>query len=139
MKRMWKNFRSTLIYSDTQLYEISLSLLMIILNPFHLLGLVKCSHLDSIMVGILMLLSIIVGATLFAGVLLQKLEQRYFIARLYWFFTLLTIVSILKCGIHESGLLASFILQFISSIFLVWRLGSEKIYRDLAKQRGESC
>tara|TARA_B100000282_G_scaffold198765_1_gene145350 strand:+ start:1534 stop:1947 length:414 start_codon:yes stop_codon:yes gene_type:complete len=137
MNRLWKNFKTAIKYSDTQLYELSLSLLMVILNPFHLLGLVSCQFIDSGMVFILILLSIVVGGSLFIGVLLQSLEQRYFVARLYWFFTLLSIVSILKCGIHEAGLLASFILQFVSSIFLVWRLGTEKLHRQIAQRLRE--
>ena len=129
MKHLWKNFKTSIKYSDTELYELSLSLLMIFLNPFHLLGLTSCTYMESGMLLILMCLSVMVGGSLFYGVLSHNLDRRYLIARLYWFFTLLTIVSILKCGIHESGLLASFILQFISSVFLVWRLGTEVIFR----------
>lgn len=131
MKRLLENLRATLKYSDTQLYELSLSLLMVVLNPFHLLALVKCSHIESAMVGLLMVMSVLVGIALSLGVLSQKLSQRYFVSKLYWFFTLLTIVNIVKCGLHESGLLTSFILQFISSIYLIWRLGTEVLYREL--------
>ena len=135
MKRLYKNFIATLKYSDTQLYELSISLLMILLNPFHLLGLVSCTHIDSAMVALLMVLSVIVGLALFGSVLSQKLNRRYLVAKLYWFFTLLTIASIIKCGIHEAGLLASFLLQFFSSLFLVWRLGLEVVHREVRKRR----
>jgi len=139
MKHLWKNLKTSMKYGDTELYELSLSLLMVFLNPFHLYGLVSCTSIDLGMLLILIFLSIMVGGSLFYGVLSHNLDRRYLFARLYWFFTLLTIVSILKCGLQESGLLASFILQFISSIFLVWRLGTEVIFRtEVQRLKDES-
>ena len=137
---MLKTCKNNLVYlfkySDTHLYEFGLCVLLVILNPFHLFQLKACHNLEPISIIILILGSFIVGLCFGAGVLLNKLEIRFFMARVYWAYTIYTLLTLFPCGlIHEIGLTVSFILQFFSSLFLLWRLGTERLYRlDRARE-----
>ena len=138
---MWKQSKQNLYqlfkYSDTHLYEFTLSLTLLLLNPLHLLKLKECHRLDIGSIRLLIVGTIVVGLCQFYGVIANKLNTRFNMARLYWAYTVFTLLTLAPCGfMHEPDLLISFGLHFISSFFLLWRLGTERHHR-LNKSQGE--
>tara|TARA_R110001592_G_scaffold39314_4_gene129389 strand:- start:7294 stop:7725 length:432 start_codon:yes stop_codon:yes gene_type:complete len=128
-------------YSDTHLYEFSLACIMLFLNPPHLLALRSCDAMNSASILLLMIGSVICGLAFGFGVVYQRLEIRFQMARFYWVYTVFTLLSLAPCGFgYEWGLVVSFALQFISSAFLLWRLGTERDYRlnREQSQKGDS-
>lgn len=130
---MWNICKKNLVYlfkySDTHLYEFGLSVLLLALNPFHLLQLKHCDDIQDFSFYSLIIGTVVVGICFIFGVLLNRLDLRFQMARIYWAYTIFTLLTLAPCGKHEIGLVVSFTLQFFSAIFLLWRLGTERDHR----------
>jgi len=125
------NIKQALRYADTQLLELGLAAMMIFLNPLHLwymggMESDKAHHAVIIMVAG----SIICGVLFLVGVEKKAIKVRHFMARIYWVFTLYCLFSLLRCSQLDYGLVSSFGLQFISALFLIWRLDVELVHRS---------
>ena len=130
---MWEQGKRNLYhlfkYSDTHLYEFALSLTLLVLNPYHL-GALKVTHrLDLGSIRLLIAGTIMVGLCQFYGVVVGKLETRHKMARVYWVYTVFTLLTLGRCALEQPDLLISFGMQFVSSFFLLWRLGTERYHR----------
>lgn len=130
MEDLKRNLIYIFKYSDTHLYEFGLAVLMLLINPFHLLAVRQCSTLNDGSLLLLMIGSTVSGLCFGYGVLSRRLEIRYQMARVYWVYTIYTLVTLAPCGLtNESGLVISFVSQFASSLLLLWRLGTERQHR----------
>ena len=133
MKAALLNLKRTLKYSDTQLFELSLAAIMVVLNPYHLMALKGCDTESAHTAVVMMMIgSIICGIMFFVGVAREAVEIRYQMARAYWIFTVFCLISMYHCAATiyvDFGLIASFVLQLFSALFLIWRIGSEIAHR----------
>ena len=112
--------------------------MMLLLNPPHLLALKECHIINDGSITMLIIGSVVCGLAFGFGVVYDRLELRFQMARLYWMYTIFTLITLAPCGLtHEIGLIVSFVLQFISSAFLLWRLGTERSHR-LSRDQGET-
>lgn len=140
MEQFKHNMITMFKYSDTQLYEFALSILMLVINPFHLLALRQCQALNEGSIRLLVVGTIIQGLCFGYGVVVNRLEIRFQMARVYWAYTLFTLVTLAPCGLtDEIGLVVSFVSQFVSSAFLLWRLGTERTHRRQREQNKLDC
>jgi lysylphosphatidylglycerol synthetase-like protein (DUF2156 family) len=137
LKTCKKNLVYLFKYSDTHLYEFGLCAMMFVLNPFHLMQLNECHTINQGSIFLLIGGSLVCGLCFGFGVALNSLNLRFQMARVYWAYTVFTLITLAPCGLsHEIGLVVSFVLQFFSSFFLLWRLGTERAHR-LGREQGE--
>jgi len=132
---MKKNLKMALRYNDTEPLELALSLWLCLVNPF---SLSEGHHFANSHDGIFMvcsIVSVLVGVSFLFGVCSGSLIIRKRVALLYWIGSIYICFVILRHGDDvTNSMFTSFGCQFVSSLFIYWRLSLESVHHKLKRK-----